>query len=281
MGTWNAGLFSNDTTLDVKDTYIELLKQKKSNEEAFEKTVKKYKELFNTDEEPLFWYALADTQWNLGRLMPYVKQKAFNFIEKDGGVSLFESEKQCQKWKNTLQKLRDKLLIPTPPEKRISIPKEFKKNPWNIGDIYAYQFHTEKANENGLLNKYILFQKIGDVEYYENIIYSVVQVLDKVFDNIPLIEDVKNIRVLPLVLSHKGHELSTKEFIPSFEYYLKAAMCYEKKNHYPQKYFTYVGNLEVDEIHCAGNHLADYYWDKNWMEDWLIDFYLSWQNVEY
>lgn len=34
MGTWNARLFSNDTTYDVKDTYMEFLKQQLSDEEG-------------------------------------------------------------------------------------------------------------------------------------------------------------------------------------------------------------------------------------------------------
>lgn len=95
MGTWNIGLFSNDSMSDVRDTYIELLKQQVSNETAFERTYEEYQELIGTENESLFWYALADTQWHVGRLMPVVKEKALYYIEnEDGG-----------KWKNKLEKL--------------------------------------------------------------------------------------------------------------------------------------------------------------------------------
>ena len=30
----------------------------------------------DVEEEPLFWYVLADTQWNYDRLQPEVKEKA-------------------------------------------------------------------------------------------------------------------------------------------------------------------------------------------------------------
>ena len=86
---------------------------------------------------------------------------------------------------------------------------------------------------------------------------------------------------MPLVIAPKEDDLNIHELVPSFDYYLKAAMLYEKKCHYPKKHLTFIGNAEVDEIHCASNLLCDYDWDQNWMEDWLVDFYLSWQNVEY
>ena len=101
MGTWNAGLFSNDTTCDVKDTYMDLLKKQFSNQEAYQKTYDEYEELIGTDEEPLFWYALADTQWNVGRLMPEVKAIALKYIEKKGGIDLWEDSKQRCRRKST------------------------------------------------------------------------------------------------------------------------------------------------------------------------------------
>ena len=69
MGTWGSGLYSNDSTVDVKEIYMQFLQQQFSNEEAYEKTKQDCYEYFGTDIEPLFWYALADTQWELVGLM--------------------------------------------------------------------------------------------------------------------------------------------------------------------------------------------------------------------
>ena len=33
----------------------------------------------DVEEEPLFWFALADTQWNYGRLLPKGKRKSVVF----------------------------------------------------------------------------------------------------------------------------------------------------------------------------------------------------------
>lgn len=280
MGTWNAGLYANDTTCDVKDTYIQFLKQQLNDEEAYRKTYEEYKELMDTDEEPLFWYALADTQWNVGRLMPKVRDTALDFIRKKGGVSIWaESHSDVSKWENTLQKLKEKIESPMPARKRFSKLIEFERNPWNVGDVYAYQFHTKKSADHGLEGKYILFQKIGNVEYYENIVFSVIQVFDRVFDFIPSLDMLEGIRILPLVYPRSPRD--TANYIPSFEWYMKATMIYEKRAHYPKKHLTFVGNINIPEVNYAGNDFTDFFWDKDKMEDWLVEYYLSWENIEY
>lgn len=94
MGAWGSSLYANDTTSDVRDSYAELLQNQESGFEAYQKTVEKYEELMDDeDEEPLFWYALADTQWQYGRLMSNVKIKALAWIEKRGGQSLWKESK--------------------------------------------------------------------------------------------------------------------------------------------------------------------------------------------
>lgn len=279
MGTWNAGLFSNDTTCDVKDTYIECLKQQLSNKEAYQKTYDEYKELIGTDEEPLFWYALADSQWNVGRLMPSVRDKALSFIQNKGGLDFWrERSNGTSKWKKILQKLKDKLESPMPPEKRIPKPITFKTNPWDIGDVYAYRFHSKEATERGLSGKYILIQKLADIEYYENTIYSVIQVFNRVFDSIPNLAMIKDIRPLPLIDS-PGISDHLKDFNLSLEWYMKAIMNYYKIREYPKKHMTFIGNINVPEIHCQWNSCTEFYWDE--LEDYIVDYYLSWKGVEY
>ncbi|MEA4833167.1 MAG: hypothetical protein VB118_11205, partial [Oscillospiraceae bacterium] len=63
MGTWGAGLYANDSTCDVRDSYIKYLQDGLSNSEAYEKTLKDYEELIGDQDEPFLWFALAETQW--------------------------------------------------------------------------------------------------------------------------------------------------------------------------------------------------------------------------
>lgn len=233
MGTWNTDLFSNDTTCDVRDTYMNFLKQDISDEDAYKKTYDEYKELIGTDEESLFWYALADTQWDVGRLMINVKKTALEFIDNNGGSSLWnENIKMLVGWKKTLKKLREKIESPMPKKKRITKLVDFKKNPWNVGDVYAYEFHSDNAQKYGLIGKYILFQKIGNVSYYDGEVFSAIQVFDNIFDFVPTLNEIENLRILPLVNPIENSDL--ERYTPSFEWYMKAVMIYEK-NHIIQR----------------------------------------------
>ena len=280
MGTWNAGLFSNDITCDVKDTYMKFLEQQWGNQKAYQKTREEYEELIGTDEEALFWYALADTQWNVGRLIPEVKSNALAQIAQKGGCLLWgEDKRKLAKWEHTLQKLKDKMESPMPPEKAIKKPAEFDRHPWNIGDIYAYQFHTNISEEEGLLGKYIVFQKVGDVEWCDNMIFSAVQIFDHVFDAVPTVDNISELRILPLV--SPTSPLCIEKYVPSFDWYLKATMLYMKKGQYPQKYFTFIGNQNISKTENASSEMTDFYWDKDGMEEWLVDYYASWRNIPY
>ena len=86
MGAWGTSLYANDSTCDVRGTYTKLLENQVGSQEAYEKTLEEYKEYIGDQDEPLFWYALAETQWRVGRLMPEVKEKALHWIENDGGM---------------------------------------------------------------------------------------------------------------------------------------------------------------------------------------------------
>ena len=66
MGTWGFELYQNDTSLDVKDEFEELYNAGKTAADITDKLINDYKSITgNIDEEPIFWFALADTQWNL------------------------------------------------------------------------------------------------------------------------------------------------------------------------------------------------------------------------
>lgn len=284
MGVWSASLFGNDTACDVRDTYIECLKQQMSDEEAYEKTYEEYAELIGTDEEPLFWYSLALTQWRVGRLTDEVKNKALQFISVKGGLDLYEeSKKASEKWKSTLECLKENLNQAMPQRKKFRKPVEYVRNPWNVGDVYAYQFHTEYAKERNMEGKIIIMQKIGDIVLYGDEIYSIVQVFDCVYDIVPSIEEAISPRILPLTLP-PGHEWMPKrkeDYVPSFESCLRAAFTSVKKSDYPEKYLSYIGNVPCEKIEYLFNEISDFSWDKSSMDEWLCDFFINWQNVRY
>lgn len=87
MGMWGFGLYQNDTSLDVKDEFEELYNAGKTAQDITDKLMEDYKSIWgDIEEEPLFWLALADTQWNLGVLLPVVKEKALYWTDKIIGM---------------------------------------------------------------------------------------------------------------------------------------------------------------------------------------------------
>ena len=267
MGFWGATLYSNDATSDVRDTYKGYLEDQFSNEDAYQKTFYEYQDDMGTECEPFFWFAMADTQWKVGRLRPEVKEKALEWIEKDGCLDFFkENHKGAETWKNTLQKLKDKLEQPMPKEKKF--PK-LDQNPWNLHDVYAYQFHTERSEKYGCFGKYILFQKIGEGLHFEKEkLYMHFHVINHLFDDLPVLEDVNRYRVLPLdklvsIEKRLDKSLKTRAYLPIF-----------KPSDFPKKYFTFLGNKPGPENNGYLEGLGS-------LEDHLGSLFKFWQDRNY
>ena len=177
MGTWGFGLYENDTALDVKDDFEELYKQGKTAQEIAERLTDTNRDIMgDAEEEPLFWLALADSQWNFGVLLPAVKEKALYWIDRcrerlhDQTV---DGEEKA--WKNTLDALQKKLFSPLPPVKKIRKGRRFIC-PWKVGDVFAWKLESDMAKERGLCGRYFLIQKVDEGTWYPSHIVPIVYV---------------------------------------------------------------------------------------------------------
>lgn len=282
MGVWNFKLYSSDTSCDVRDTYLSYLKQQLDDKEAFQRTYAEYIDLIGTDEEQWFWFALAESQWKYGRLDSEVKEKALYFINVQRvNCDSCENTQFGTKMKNMLDMLERTITSPMRPKKIFGKQEAYIHNPWNVGDMYAYQFHTPNMDKWGLLNKYILLQKIGDVEYYDNRTFSAIRVLNAVFDDVPAIEELPELQVLPLIYPPgvEGTPDTLEEFVPSFRWYLSAIMVLTRKADYPHKFLTFIGNLPVERETYDANSMSTMFWQRNGMDIWLADYYVNWRDV--
>jgi hypothetical protein len=143
MGAWGTALFSDDTACDVRESYVDLVGDGLTGPEATKALLRDWSTSLNDpDESPVFWLALATTQWKCGRLESHVLQQALNVI--DGGLDLAKwdsNSKDFTKRKVVLDKLRLQLVSPQPPEKAIS--KRFRDtNDWRVGDLVAYRMRS-------------------------------------------------------------------------------------------------------------------------------------------
>ena len=178
MGMWGFELYQNDTSLDVKDEFEELYRTGNTVRDITDKLTEDYKSIMgDVDEEPLFWLALADTQWNLGVLLPDVKEKALYWIDKDRDLLNCRTidMSTTAKRRKILDKLKTKLLSPQPPVKK-PIKKRVYKCQWKLGDVFAYRLESDLAKERGLYGRYFLIQKIDEGIWHPGHIVPIVYV---------------------------------------------------------------------------------------------------------
>jgi len=162
VGAWGPGLYQDDVAEDTKSDCIGFLKEGKTNQEVYDKLIEDNQMIINDMEDgPVFWFALADTQWKLGRLMPYVKEQALKYI--DEGTDLLKWEAWGNPFlkhrKKVLDQLKDRLNTPMPQEKKVPLYKYYKCS-WNIGDTYAYRLESDYAKLNNLYGHYLIIHKL-------------------------------------------------------------------------------------------------------------------------
>jgi hypothetical protein len=137
------GIFSDDVACDIRDRYYDLVGDGFTGQQATDALLEEYRELLDDpDAAPLFWLALATTQWRCGRLEPRVQAQALEAIDNGSDlVRLRESPQLFKKRQAVLIKLRQNLQSPQPPQKRI--PKRFRNTcEWEIGEIIGYRLQS-------------------------------------------------------------------------------------------------------------------------------------------
>lgn len=234
MASWGPKLYQDDVAEDVRDYYKDQLKRGKTNEEVTKELIEdNYDIIEDEDEAPVFWFALADTQWNLGRLLPFVKDKAIKYLKSGSNLVRWENEAINQReYKNrekVLQELEEKLMSPMPPEKKISQYK-FYKCEWNIGDIFAYKLESDYSREKGVNNRYLLLRKANLYTWWPGHIIPIMYVQITKGEKVP----------------NSKEELSKLEYIQTSrsegvpEYLIK--MISTSKRTIPSNKLTFVGN---------------------------------------
>lgn len=284
MGTWGTSLYDNDLTGDIRDDYLDKLKRGKTNEDATKELIDEKTNTGDIDDEPLFWFALADTQWNYGRLQPEVKEKALFYLSHDKEWERWkeaEPKKQVD-WENTLKTLKRKLQSPQAPIKKVS-KYRFYHCKWNMGDVFAYRFTSNYSKEKGFDGKYIIFRKVSEDTWWPGHIIPVVQIYKRVCVNIPSINMLSHFDLLPACYNPSAFKKNPNK---PLEYKIK--LISESEKSIPRENLTFLGNLPGDDIIPFQGH--DYwtgYQEVGWesskyntkFEHYVIDMYLAWRDI--
>ena len=206
MGAWGTGLYQDDDTCDIKEEYLTYLRIGMSNEEAQEELIECNEELIEDEEiGPLFWLALADTQWEYGRLTNEVKEEALEVINSGKDLERWEEDKKLyEKRKKVLEDLKERLNTKQPEEKKIR-KMRFTRPNWNVGDILLYQIQEEDLKDHKWYGKYVLLKVMGTekltIGYLEKDKYYHEKELISIYNWIGNAEiDLKKINQLKIIL---------------------------------------------------------------------------------
>ena len=165
MGAWGTGLYQDDVAEDIKADYYNCFREDGlDNEAAYRKMLSLYSQAKDDPEDgPVFWMALADVMWNLGKLNGEVKEKALYHIGSGKDAERWEAEgrKKADKRRKVLEKLKEKLESPMPEEKKLR-KKRILRNKWQTGDMYTMPVEREYPRFPGMKAKYLLLIKVGD-----------------------------------------------------------------------------------------------------------------------
>lgn len=234
MGSWGPKLYQDDMAEDIRDYYKEQLKIGKTNEEVTKEIIESNEAIISDeDEAPVFWFALADTQWSLGRLLPFVKDKALEYLKNRSNLKRWENEainqREYKDREKVLQELEQKLISPMPPEKKISQHKLYKCE-WKIGDVFSYRLESDYAKEKGLSNKYLLIRKAYEDVWWPGHTVPIIYVQITKDEKIPTSKD--EVSKLEYI------QTSRSEGLPKY----LTTMISTSKRVIPTKRLTFIGN---------------------------------------
>lgn len=109
MGAWGTGIFADDNAADLRDDCRKLIGDGATGPQATERLIAQWAPRGDPDLEPVFWLALALTQWNCGRLEARVKEEALRVIVDASAIRPWAGGPDERKRRAVLEATRRKL----------------------------------------------------------------------------------------------------------------------------------------------------------------------------
>jgi hypothetical protein len=175
MGTSGTGIFADDVACDVRDQFIELLAAGTSASEASSALQELWNEaIADSDDGPVFWLALAATQWKYGVLAADVRDRALEVIASGANLTRWTGAAATQRAR-VLAELQRQLESPQPaprrPRRRRQIPPPLshhvispdgrckatiwenapRDSPWAPSSQVIYEFDAPNGSTGGHL----------------------------------------------------------------------------------------------------------------------------------
>jgi hypothetical protein len=131
MGTWGAGVFDDDTAVEIREAYLALLAGGATPDEATQAVLgARSDELADSDDGPVIWLALAATQWEYGAFGPQVLERALALLDRGDALRRWEEGgAPALHRRRVLRQLAAKLRRPLPRPRRPRKPKTLPPPP--------------------------------------------------------------------------------------------------------------------------------------------------------
>lgn len=274
MAAWGPKLYQDDIAEDTRYYYKDQLHRGKKGKEITQELLEQYQvEISDPDDAPIFWFALADTQWNLGRLEGTVKERALYYIEDGGDLRRWELEdpRSAKIRSKVLADLKQKLLSTQPEEKKIPQYKLYHCQ-WKIGDVFAYQLSGDYAKEKEMLNKYLFFVKIDETTWHPGHTLPVLYFYWVIADKLLSIEELKKIDFIPQFFVPEAYKNN-----PTLQMQYSVSLLSTSSKVIPKKQLTFVGKIEnLKRIDNENPNAYKVRWKE--FEKYIIDNFKRWND---
>jgi hypothetical protein len=184
MSVDGPGLFADDHAFDVRALYRNLVGEGKTGAEATDLLIKEWNGLLDDpDIGPVFWLALAATQWKLGRLEPRVLVKALQIIDDGSDLRRWRVASDLGRRKKVLDNLRRQLVSAQPAPKTIK-PTDRVECEWEVGEVFAFKLKS---------NKLALLRLTGYLDDLSGK-HPVFEMLDWIGESIPAVSEINGMQ---------------------------------------------------------------------------------------
>ena len=141
MGAWGTGIFADDNALDLRDDYRKLISDGVTGPQATDRLIAQWAPQRDPDLAPVFWLALALTQWSCGRLEARVKEEALRVITDGSAIRPWAGGPDERKRREVLEAAKQKLGSPQPAERKIK-KQILATCDWERGELIGYRLVT-------------------------------------------------------------------------------------------------------------------------------------------
>lgn len=141
MGAWGTGIFADDNAADLRDDYRKLIAGGVTGPQATDQLIAQWAPRADPSMEPVFWLALALTQWNCGRLETRVKEEALRVILDGSALRPWVDGPDERKRRAVLEAAKRKLESLQPAERKIK-KRVLATCDWERGDLIGYRLRT-------------------------------------------------------------------------------------------------------------------------------------------